>query len=112
MTTTPGPGQAGRLALQQIDQVLARKPEKDDHALTEATKNLCLLRDDLIAARRSGDDAGRQRLEAVNAVLSIVAAMHFPVGEVPWEPLASARQALAGLVGQGAPPRGELPPSG
>jgi hypothetical protein len=98
MNPKPEPGQAATLALQQIDQILAKKPEKDDHALTEATKALCALRDDLIAARRAGDDAGRQRLETVNAVLSIVAATHFPVGEVPWEPLASARGALAELA--------------
>ena len=100
MSRKPKPDDAAKLALQQIDQVLAKKPEKDDHVLTEATQTLCRLRDELIAARQTGDNAGRQRLETVNAVLSIVAATHFPVGEIPWEPLASARGALAGLAGE------------
>ena len=103
MTETPSPDDAGRAALQILDAVLQKKPEKDDHALTDATQKLCLLRDDLIEHARGGDAVWRERLASLNAVLSIVAAVHFPLGSVPWDDLKLGREALAKLVDGNAP---------
>jgi hypothetical protein len=102
MSRDPSPQEAGRKALQQIDDVLRRKPEKDDYALTEATQYLCIYRDGLIEAARGAGAVERERLARANAVLSIVAATHFPVGPVPWDPLDSARGSLADLLGADA----------
>lgn len=90
----------GRQALEKIDEVLRKKPEKDDYALTDATQLLGAWRDVLIDQARGGGEAERLRLQRANAVLSIVVAMHFPSGAIPWEPLASARRDLAELVGE------------
>lgn len=103
MTEIPSPEDAGRQALQILDAVLQKKPEKDDHALTDATQKLCLLRDELIERARGGDAVGRERLANLNAVLSIVAAVHFPLGSVPWDDLKMGRDALARLVDGIAP---------
>lgn len=93
-----------RRALADLDAVLAKKPEKDDYALTEATQKLCAWRDRLIDAARGGGEAERNRLERANAVISIVVAMHFPAGPIPWEALAGARDWLADLAGEAAAP--------
>ena len=92
-----------REALGLLDEVLASRPHKDDHKLSHATLALCEYRDTLI---NSGPPTGapeRQRLGHVNAVLSVIAAMHFPLGELPWEELEKARDWLAALVPGTAP---------
>jgi len=96
----PAPEEAGRIALWQLDEALERKPEKEDHLLSELVRNLCLYREALIAAARRGGEAERQRLGRLNMVLTVAAAVEFPAGDVPWEALASARDTLAGLAGR------------
>ena len=92
--------QAGRDALALIDKVLACKPDKDDGNLSEATEQLCLFRDHLIAAQRRPDHAHEdsRRLTRVNAIISVVLAVHFPLGEIPWDELEKARSWLADLT--------------
>lgn len=92
----------GRDGLACIDRVLAARPKKDGHALTEATAALCDYRDELISQARCGGADERRQLEHLNAVLSMVAAVHFPLGNVPWDELAKARGWLAGLLGEPA----------
>jgi hypothetical protein len=92
---------AAAKGLAAIDEALAQRPHKDDLALQAATKSLCLYRDLLIGRRRethSAEDA--RRLEHLNAVLSIVAGMHYPLKEVPWDELVKARCWLAALMDQ------------
>lgn len=108
MSETASPDAAARLALEKIDEVLRKKPEKDDDALTDATEKLCIWRDVLIEQARRGGDVERKRLEHANAVLGVVVATHFPSGAIPWEELAAARRWLADLlgdVGEPAPDR-------
>jgi len=95
----PSPLEAARQALQAIGETLAKKPEKDDAALSESTQKLATYREALIREARAGGAAERTRLEHVNAVLSVVTAVHFPLGDVPWERLAKARAWLADLIG-------------
>ncbi len=90
---------AGRDGLAAIDKVLAEKPHKDDYTLSEAMKQLCLYRDELIEERdRTGSADDAQRLSHINAVISVVAGTHFPLGETPWDELGKARDWLAALV--------------
>ena len=95
----------GRTALQHIDQVLAKRPHKDDHALSQATVCLAEFRDGLVAQwRRAGIGATqRLQLEHVNAVITVVLGIHFPLGDVPWPELEKARDWLAEAVQAAAP---------
>jgi hypothetical protein len=97
------PEAEARLALEKIDEVLAKKPEKDDYALTAATQKLCIWRDAMAPAARGGGAVERNRLERVNAVLSVVVGMHFPAGPLPWDALAGARSWLADLLAEASP---------
>jgi hypothetical protein len=86
--------------LAEIDKALAAKPRKDDTALAQATTALCTLRDAMIERHRArpltGDD--RTRLLHLNAVISTVLAVHFPLGEVQWGELEKARGWLGDLL--------------
>jgi hypothetical protein len=87
--------------LAAIDKALAQRPHKDDLALQAATRALCAYRDVLIEKRRetgASDDA--RRLEHLNAVISVVAGVHYPLKDVPWDELAKARGWLAALIGE------------
>lgn len=89
---------AGREGLRKIDEALAKKPKKDGRALTEATTLLCIYRDSLIEAARSGRPPDRARLSHINAILSVVAGVHFPLGDAPWGELEKARGWLSDLL--------------
>lgn len=93
-----------RLALEKIDEVLRKKPQKDDYALTDAMEKLCRWRDLMIEQSRRGGDVERKRLEHANAVLGVVVATQYPAGAIPWEELAAGRRWLADLLGDGAAP--------
>ncbi len=89
----------GREALSQVDRALAARPARDGYALTAAVQGLAALRDDVIARhRRDGGTRWRGTLERVNAVISVVMAAEFPLGEMPWAELERARDWLAGIV--------------
>ncbi len=82
---------AGRAALGQIDRVLARRPARDGEALTAAVQGLAEFRDHVVERhRRDGGSRYRSTLERVNAVISVVMAAEFPLGEVPWGELEKA----------------------
>jgi hypothetical protein len=95
---SPDVGGGGR-ALVVIDEVLAKRPDKDDAALAACARELCVYRDALILRQRAAptDAEARQRLSHVNAVLAVVLAVHFPIAAVPWEELEKARAWLAEL---------------
>lgn len=98
MAEAPGPE-----ALRQIDAALAKRPDKDDAALSAATVALARLRDGMIRAQRSGTPTpgSRERLEHVNGIISAVMGVHYPLGAVPWPELECARTWLAAVVAQG-----------
>ncbi len=100
----PGWERCGQAALTVMDQVLAERPAKEGHKLTDITQKLCVYRDGLIARARAGGEDARRDLEHVNAVLSIVAAIHFPLGTIPWTELEGARGWLADLVARAGAP--------
>lgn len=88
----------GREGLRKIDEALSKRPKKDGQVLTEATGLLCAYRDGLIEAARSGGAQDRERLSHINAILSVVAGVHFPLGDVPWAELEKARGWLCDLL--------------
>jgi hypothetical protein len=91
----------GREALAQIDKALAERPKRDGKTLTGAIRNLAAFRDELVARHRGdGGSRWRSELEHANAVLSVVMAAEFPIGAVPWDELARARDWLDTLLGQ------------
>ena len=89
-------------ALRMLDKLLAERPERVGHDFSEATRCLCGLRDELAASwRRTQDSSDRQRLEQVNAVLSVVVGGHFPLGPVPWPEIEQARNLLGTVMQSG-----------
>ena len=95
----------GHQALAQIDVALRDRPSKNDDALSQATVQLARFRDGLIAMRReSGLSPHQQRqLAHVNAVITIVLGVHFPLGAVPWDELEKARGWLDEVVREDEP---------
>ena len=83
----------GEVALEALSAILAREPVPDQDLLSKATHWLSLYRDSLIATYRPGPAPAemRTRLGHVNAVISLVMAGHFPLGELPWGELHKAR---------------------
>ncbi len=84
MSNAP-PSCPGRESLKHAQRILEQKPHKDDHALSHLTRCLGEFRERLIQAdRRGSHPEDRQRLSHLNAIISIVMAMHFPIGQAPW----------------------------
>lgn len=90
---------AGRDALTQIDKALADRPGRDGRTLKVAIQRLAAFRDHVIARHR-GDGGARWRptLERVNAIVSVVMAAEFPIGEIPWDELSTARDWLDAIL--------------
>ena len=91
--------QAGREALARIDAALADRPRRDDQTLKAAIQALAAFRDRYITRhRREGGTRWRADLERVNAILSVVMAAEFPIGDVSWDELVKARGWLADVL--------------
>lgn len=86
-------------ALAAMDRILAHRPRKDGHDFSEATSSLCELRDRLIRRQGNADSSPRERerLERLNAVISVVVGGHFPLGAIPWDEIEKARAWMADL---------------
>jgi hypothetical protein len=92
-------GEAGVRALALINKLLAERPEKVGHDFSETTRCLTAFRDELISHfRKTRADGDRERLAGVNAVLSVILAGHFPLGDIPWRHIEEARKRLEELV--------------
>ena len=90
----------GEVALESLDTILAHEPVPDQDLFSKATHCLSVYRDSLIATYRPGAASPdtRTRLEHVNAVISLLMAGHFPLGELPWGELHKARGWLAEAI--------------
>jgi formate dehydrogenase major subunit len=100
-------------ALEEVDLLLAEKPDRVGEDFSATTRCLCGFRDELIAAFRAAPTpANRRRLEQANAVLSVIVGGHYPLGPVPWPEIEQAREMLArighnaGMAAEGAEPGG------
>ena len=90
----------GHRALAHLDRVLDQRPKKDDHELTHATRCLAEFRESLIRTRgaEGASDDDHKRLARLNAIISVVMGMHFPIGNAPWGELEKAYGWLKDLV--------------
>ncbi len=90
----------GRKSLRHLARVLEQKPSKDDHELSSLTQCLAEFREDLI--RRNMVEAPshgkRECLMHLNAIVSVVMGMHFPIGNPPWEEFEKTQDWLKDLV--------------
>jgi len=91
----------GERAVELLDKLLAERPEKVGPDFSEATRCITTYRDGMIGQFRAGV-VSRTELDGINGVLSVVLAGHFPLGAVPWDKIATAREKLAALVKSGA----------
>jgi hypothetical protein len=92
--------ETARTALAELDKALAAKPRVDGHTLSAVAHSLSLLRDSIAMRQREVGQTqdSRRRLEHVNAVISVVLGVHFPLGSVPWDELEKARDWLSRLA--------------
>lgn len=90
----------GRKALKHTARVLEQQPKKDDNELSSATQCLAAFREELIRSQRHDDatDCDRERLARLNAIISVVMGMHFPLGNPPWAEFEKAQIWLGALV--------------
>jgi hypothetical protein len=88
-----------REALAVVEKALAEKPHKEGYTFSAAAQCLCAVRDSL-SARDKDDPLRRRWLGHINAVISVVLAGHFPLGSVPWEEIAKARDWLREFVAE------------
>ena len=94
---------SGRDALRHLDRAIAARPVRDGEALSGAVSRLAIFRDHVIAAQRQdGGSRYRTTLHRINAVMSVILAAEFPIGEIPWEEVDKARSWLDDVVGDPA----------
>ena len=90
----------GRKALAHTRRVLEQRPHKDDAELTLATQSLAVFRKELLDRQRrtvaTAED--RDRLSRLNAIISVVMAMHFPIGNPQWGEFEKTQVWLTDLV--------------
>ena len=91
--------QSARDALEALDEAIGDAPKRNGHAFSRAATCLSAYRDELIAQHGLEGQANRQHLSRVNAVLSLVLAGHFPLGDVPWDEIKKGRDGLSELIG-------------
>ena len=89
---------AGRDALGQLKAVLAQRPATDGELLSSATVDLGRFREQLITSSDRLEMTGGENLSHLNAIISVVMAMHFPLGTPPWDEFEKALGWLADLV--------------
>jgi hypothetical protein len=87
----------GERAVALMDKLLAERPDKVGPDFSEATRCITAYREELIGRYRAGA-LPRGRLDDINAVLSVVVAGHFPLGGIPWDKIAMARERLVTLL--------------
>ncbi len=95
---------SGRDALQRLDRAMAARPGRDGHAFSQAVNRLATFRDQVIAAHgQPGGARYRTTLDRINAVISVILAAEFPIGEIPWDEVEKARSWLVDVVGDREP---------
>lgn len=90
---------SAREALEALNEAIGDAPRRNGHAFSRAATCLSAYREELIAQHGLQGEANRQRLSRVNAVLSLVLAGHFPLGDAPWDDIKKGRDWLSELVG-------------
>jgi HPt (histidine-containing phosphotransfer) domain-containing protein len=82
-------------ALRQMDEALEKPPAELKAELDVVERTVAALRDELISQlRTSPDSRTREELDQVNAALSLIVGLEYPVGGIQREMLKQARSAL------------------
>ncbi len=81
-------------ALAAMDRAIAAAPGHDGASFSQAVTEVSAARDEVAGRGRTTPEA-RQRLDRLNAVLSMILAGHFPLGAPPWDEVRKARGWLA-----------------
>jgi hypothetical protein len=84
------------VAVQLIDEALRKPPAEAREEVDVAERAVVVLRDRLIDELRAGADR-RALLDRVNAALSLIAGVEYPVAKFQRRPLEQARDLLLGL---------------
>src|SRR3954470_14759314 len=85
-------------ALAAIDAVIAAPSDSVQPAAVELTKAVVRLRDTLIRGLRAGDASARRELDHVNALLSFVVSVQYPMQGQQREKVEKARQHFQKLI--------------
>lgn len=90
----------GRTALKHFARILEQKPLRDDHELSRAALCLSRFREELIGVQRGAGASlkDRERLSRLNAIISVVMGLHFPLDNPPWEEFGRADAWMKDLV--------------
>lgn len=92
----------GREALARLDHVLRDHPALLAAELTDAVRGVVALRGEMIV-RRDRDGPGPavdQRLERVNAILSMLIGSEFPLTGARWQRIERARDVLREILAE------------
>ena len=87
----------GTQIARRLEQLPAHDSPETRQELAGIIRELVRMRDDLIEARRKGEDC-ESTLRAVNAVLSCIFGVEFPVAGLQWERLNETRSGLKQLL--------------
>lgn len=88
-------------ALARVDRLLrAEDAESEFQDMSEVTRTVVKMRDELILRVRAEPEAAasRNRLDRVNAVLSVVASAEMPLLGIHWDRIKKSRDLLAELA--------------
>jgi hypothetical protein len=80
-----------------LDQLCGDGPPGTSECLGDVVTRLVHLRDQLIAARRANTPRGEE-LRRINAILSLVFGIEYPMGGRQWTRLCEARDALKDML--------------
>lgn len=90
-----------RQKLENVSERLEQLPRHDNPetriALAEIIRDIVVVRDQLIVANRPGKECG-DSLQKINAALSAIFGIEYPVGGLQWKRLIEARAALKTLT--------------
>lgn len=87
-------------AMAAIDRAVAQKPERNGHDFSAAVCCLTELREVLIGEFQAapGTSRRRERLNCLNAVISMIVGGQYPIGGTPWRHVEDARTSFAQLL--------------
>lgn len=84
-------------ALRLLDEALEKPPAELKHEVDIAERAVVAVRDQLIEqVRAAADVSARSDLDKVNAALSLIVGLEYPMGGLQRDMLKQARSALAG----------------
>jgi hypothetical protein len=86
--------------LDGLDRLLSDRPERETHDLSDVTRSLTAYRDCVIrrVREKASPADSRERLTRLNAIISALYAVHYPIGRPPWPLLRKARDSFAALA--------------